>query len=61
MGIGPVFTVPKLLKTHGLKIDDVGELNEAYACQVLYCCDRLGIRASSTSTAAASRSVIPTA
>jgi acetyl-CoA C-acetyltransferase len=45
MGIGPVFAVPKLLKTHGLKIDDIGlwELNEAYACQVVYCRDRLGI------------------
>jgi acetyl-CoA C-acetyltransferase len=45
MGIGPVFAVPKLLKTHGLKIEDIGlwELNEAYACQVVYCRDRLGI------------------
>jgi acetyl-CoA C-acetyltransferase len=45
MGIGPVFAVPKLLKTHGLKIDDIGlwELNEAFAVQVLYCRDRLGI------------------
>ena len=45
MGIGPVFAVPKLLKTHGLKIDDVGlwELNEAFAVQVIYCRDRLGI------------------
>jgi len=45
MGIGPVFAVPKLLKTHGLKVDDIGlwELNEAFACQVLYCRDRLGI------------------
>jgi len=45
MGIGPVFAVPKLLKQHGLKIDDIGiwELNEAFACQVLYCRDRLGI------------------
>jgi acetyl-CoA C-acetyltransferase len=45
MGIGPIFAVPKLLKTHGLKIDDIGlwELNEAYACQVLYCRERLGI------------------
>jgi acetyl-CoA C-acetyltransferase len=45
MGIGPVFAVPKLLKQHGLKIDDVDlwELNEAFACQVLYCRDRLGI------------------
>jgi acetyl-CoA C-acetyltransferase len=45
MGIGPVFAVPKLLKTHGLKIDDIGlwELNEAFAVQVIYCRDRLGI------------------
>ncbi len=45
MGIGPVFAVPKLLAKHGLKIDDIGlwELNEAFACQVLYCRDRLGI------------------
>ena len=45
MGIGPVFAVPKLLQTHGLKIDDIDlwELNEAFACQVIYCRDRLGI------------------
>jgi acetyl-CoA C-acetyltransferase len=45
MGIGPVFAVPKLLKQHGLKIDDIGlwELNEAFAVQVLYCRDKLGI------------------
>lgn len=45
MGIGPVFAVPKLLKQHGLSIDDIGlwELNEAFAVQVLYCRDRLGI------------------
>jgi acetyl-CoA C-acetyltransferase len=45
MGIGPVFAVPKLLAAHGLKIDDIDlwELNEAFACQVLYCRDRLGI------------------
>jgi acetyl-CoA acetyltransferase family protein len=45
MGIGPVFAVPKLLKKHGLKADDieVWELNEAFASQVLYCRDRLGI------------------
>jgi acetyl-CoA C-acetyltransferase len=45
MGIGPVFAVPKLLETHGLKIDDIDlwELNEAFACQVVYCRDRLGI------------------
>jgi len=45
MGIGPVFAVPKLLARHGLKVDDIDlwELNEAFACQVLYCRDRLGI------------------
>jgi acetyl-CoA C-acetyltransferase len=45
MGIGPVFAVPKLLKAHGLKMDDIGlwELNEAFAVQVIYCRDRLGI------------------
>lgn len=45
MGIGPVFAVPKLLKRHGLKIDDIGlwELNEAFAVQVVYCRDRLGL------------------
>jgi acetyl-CoA C-acetyltransferase len=45
MGIGPVFAVPKLLKAHGLRVDDIGlwELNEAFAVQVLYCRDRLGI------------------
>lgn len=45
MGIGPVFAVPKLLKTHGLTVDDIGlwELNEAFAVQVLYCRERLGI------------------
>jgi acetyl-CoA C-acetyltransferase len=45
MGIGPVFAVPKLLKRHGLSVDDVGlwELNEAFAVQVVYCRDRLGI------------------
>ena len=45
MGIGPVFAVPKLLKTHGLSMDDIGlwELNEAFAVQVLYCRDKLGI------------------
>jgi acetyl-CoA C-acetyltransferase len=45
MGIGPVFAVPKLLSQHGLTIDDIGlwELNEAFAVQVLYCRDRLGI------------------
>jgi acetyl-CoA acetyltransferase family protein len=45
MGIGPVFAVPKLLSRHGLTIADVGlwELNEAFAVQVVYCRDRLGI------------------
>jgi acetyl-CoA C-acetyltransferase len=45
MGIGPVFAVPKLLQKHGLKVEDIDlwELNEAFACQVLYCRDRLGI------------------
>jgi acetyl-CoA acetyltransferase family protein len=45
MGIGPVFAVPKLLKKHGLKVDDIDvwELNEAFASQVIYCRDRLGI------------------
>ncbi|MNN14612.1 3-ketoacyl-CoA thiolase [compost metagenome] len=45
MGIGPVFAVPKLLKKAGLKVDDIGlwELNEAFAVQVLYCADTLGI------------------
>lgn len=45
MGIGPVFAVPKLLKQHGLTVDDIGlwELNEAFAVQVIYCRDRLGI------------------
>jgi acetyl-CoA C-acetyltransferase len=45
MGIGPVFAVPKLLKQHGLAMDDIGiwELNEAFACQVIYCRDKLGI------------------
>ena len=45
MGIGPVFAVPKLLEQHNLKVDDVDiwELNEAFAVQVLYCRDKLGI------------------
>jgi acetyl-CoA C-acetyltransferase/acetyl-CoA acyltransferase len=45
MGIGPVFAVPKLLQRFGLKVDDIGlwELNEAFAVQVLYCRDKLGI------------------
>ncbi len=45
MGIGPVFAIPKLLERTGLKIDDIGlwELNEAFAVQVIYCRDKLGI------------------
>ena len=45
MGIGPIYAVPKLLKRAGLGIDDIGlwELNEAFAVQVLYCRDKLGI------------------
>ena len=45
MGIGPVYAIPKLLKRTGLKIDDIGlwELNEAFAVQVIYCRDKLGI------------------
>ncbi|MEC5217078.1 acetyl-CoA C-acetyltransferase [Actimicrobium sp. GrIS 1.19] len=45
MGIGPVFAIPKLLKKAGLKVEDIGlwELNEAFAVQVLYCADKLGI------------------
>ena len=45
MGIGPVYAIPKLLKRHGLTVNDVGlwEINEAFACQVLYCADKLGI------------------
>jgi acetyl-CoA acetyltransferase family protein len=45
MGIGPVFAVPKLLRQHGLKVQDIGlwELNEAFACQAVYCRDHLGI------------------
>ena len=45
MGIGPVFAIPKLLKQHGLKMSDIGlwELNEAFAVQVIYYRDRLGI------------------
>lgn len=45
MGIGPVFAIPKLLERFNLKMDDIGlwELNEAFAVQVLYCRDRLGI------------------
>ncbi|MCB1384044.1 MAG: acetyl-CoA C-acyltransferase [Notoacmeibacter sp.] len=45
MGIGPVFAVPRLLQRHGLSVDDIGlwELNEAFAVQVIYCRDKLGI------------------
>ena len=45
MGIGPVFAVPKLLQQHNLKMDDIDlwELNEAFASQVIYCRDKLGI------------------
>jgi acetyl-CoA C-acetyltransferase len=45
MGIGPVFAIPKLLKAHGLTVDDIDvwQLNEAFAVQVIYCRDRLGI------------------
>lgn len=45
MGIGPVFAIPKLLKQHGLTVNDIGlwEINEAFACQVIHCRDQLGI------------------
>ena len=45
MGIGPIYAVPKLLKSYGLKMDDIDlwELNEAFAVQVIYCRDKLGI------------------
>jgi acetyl-CoA C-acetyltransferase len=45
MGVGPIFAIPKLLKNTGLRIEDIGlwELNEAFACQVLYCREHLGI------------------
>ena len=45
MGIGPVYAIPKLLKKHGLKVDDIGvwELNEAFASQVVYIRDKLGL------------------
>ncbi|MGY4157924.1 acetyl-CoA C-acetyltransferase [Bradyrhizobium sp. USDA 4461] len=45
MGIGPIYAIPKLLELHGLKVGDIGlwELNEAFACQALYCRDHLGI------------------
>ena len=45
MGIGPAFAIPKLLAHHGLGVNDIGlwEINEAFACQVIYCRDQLGI------------------
>lgn len=45
MGVGPIYAIPKLLNTAGLRTEDIGlwELNEAFACQVLYCRDHLGI------------------
>ncbi|GAA6177646.1 acetyl-CoA C-acyltransferase [Sulfitobacter pacificus] len=45
MGVGPIYAIPKLLKNAGLRIEEIGlwELNEAFACQVLYCRDHLGI------------------
>ena len=45
MGIGPIYAIPKLLKANGLTMDDIGlwELNEAFAVQVIYCADKLGI------------------
>jgi acetyl-CoA acetyltransferase family protein len=45
MGIGPIYAIPKLLKQHGLGVDDIDlwEINEAFACQTIYCRDRLGI------------------
>jgi len=45
MGVGPIYAIPKLLNNAGLRIKDIGlwELNEAFACQVLYCRDQLGI------------------
>jgi len=45
MGIGPIYAIPKLLKAHGLSVNDIGlwELNEAFACQAIYCRDQLGI------------------
>ncbi|WP_394681217.1 acetyl-CoA C-acyltransferase [uncultured Comamonas sp.] len=45
MGIGPIYAIPKLLAQHGLGVQDIGlwELNEAFACQALYCRDQLGI------------------
>lgn len=47
MGIGPIFAIPKLLARNNLTIDDIGlwEINEAFAVQVLYCAEKLGIPA----------------
>jgi acetyl-CoA acetyltransferase len=64
MGIGPVFAVPKLLKRHGLKVDDIDlwELNEAFASQCLYSAtSSASIPRSTTSTAARSPSATPSA
>ena len=59
MGIGPVFAVPKLLKAHGLTVDDIDlwELNEAFAVQVLYCRDKLGIPDEKLNTSGGSISI----
>ena len=59
MGIGPVFAVPKLLKAHGLKVEDIDiwELNEAFAVQVLYCRDKLGIPDEKLNTSGGSISI----
>jgi acetyl-CoA C-acetyltransferase len=45
MGIGPIYAIPKLLTRHNLTIDDIGlwEINEAFAVQVIYCAEKLGI------------------
>jgi acetyl-CoA C-acetyltransferase len=45
MGIGPVLAIPRLLARHALRVEDIGlwEINEAFACQVLYCAEHLGI------------------
>ena len=45
MGIGPIYAIPKLLERTGLKVDDIDlwEINEAFACQTIYCRDKLGI------------------
>ena len=59
MGIGPVFAVPRLLERAGLKMDDIGlwELNEAFASQVIYCRDRLGIPSEKLNVNGGSRSI----